>query len=330
MRKFAVLLATLAAATAAAQARAQQEEATFAVPALTITFTPLYVASEAGLWKKNGLDVKEVFIVGMGSTNAVLAGSADFAISSGPTLIRSNIRGQKLVAIAGFSEGMFFETVMRKEAAGNLTMAAPVEERAKLLKGKKIAVDGPNTVVHAVLRYFARKGGVDPERDIQVVPMQPEAVLAALKSGALDGSTFTYPWSVTAVRQGHVMISSPIGKDFPEMRPFLTSLTTTAGGFCDKKPSVCRKLVAGYKDALKFIDEKPNETLEILKKRLAGNDPQDLAAAFVEVRKWTPKSPALKEEGMVNAQELMLIGGMMKPEEKISSFAGFYDNRFAQ
>jgi len=323
----ALLAASLALGPSA---YAAQEEATFAVPALTITFTPLYVASEMGFWKKAGLDVKEVFIVGMGSTNAVLAGSADFAISSGPTLIRSNIRGQKLTAIAGFSDGMFFETVMRKEAAGGLTMADPVEKRAQALKGKKIAVDGQNTVVHAVLRYFAKKGGLDAERDIQVVAMQPETVLAALKSGQLDGSTFTYPWSVTAVRQGGVMLSSPIQKDFPEMRPFLTSLTTTQGGFCDKKPSLCQKLVQGYKDAFKYIEENPKGTLEILAKRLAGNDPQDLAEAFIEVRKGTPKTPAISEAGLKNSQELMIVGGMMKADEKVSNFAGFFDNRFAQ
>lgn len=325
-----LLAATLTAAiSVSGPSRAAQEEATFAVPALTITFTPLYVAAEAGLWKKAGLDVKEVFIVGMGSTNAVLAGSADFAISSGPTLIRSNIRGQKLTAIAGMSDGMFFETVVRKEVAKGLTLQAPVEERARSLKGLKIAVDGQNTVVHAVLRYFARKGGLDPERDISVVAMQPEAVLAAMKTGALDGSTFTYPWSVTAVKQGHVMLSSPIRGDFPEMQPFVTSLTTVQGGYCDKKPSICTKLLQGYKAAFQYIKDNPKGTLDILAKRLAGNDPDVLAEAFVEIRKTTPDTPAINEKALVNAQELMLVGGMMKPEEKVSSFAEFYDNRFA-
>jgi len=98
---------------------------------------------------------------------------------------------------------------------------------------------------------------------------------------------------------------------------------------CEKKPSVCAKLLAGYKAAFKFIADNPKETLEILNKRLAGNDPQDLAAAFVEVRKTTPATPAIDERALVNAQELMIVGGMMKPEEKVSSFAGFYDNRFA-
>jgi ABC-type nitrate/sulfonate/bicarbonate transport system substrate-binding protein len=187
LHKAALFAAALAASLAAGgPSYAEQEEATFAVPALTITFTPLYVASEAGFWKKAGLDVKEVFIVGMGSTNALLAGSVDFAISSGPTLIRSNIRGQKIVAIAGMSEGLMFETVVRKEVSKGLTLQAPIAERARALRGLKIAVDGQNTVVHGFLRYFARKGGVDPEKEISVVAMQPEAVLAAMKTGSLD------------------------------------------------------------------------------------------------------------------------------------------------
>jgi ABC-type nitrate/sulfonate/bicarbonate transport system substrate-binding protein len=114
------------------------------------------------------------------------------------------------------------------------------------------------------------------------------------------------------------------------MVPFVTSLTTVRPDFCDKKPSVCTKLLEGYKMAFAFMNEHPKETLDILAKRLAGNDPQDLAEAFENVRRTTPRTPAVAELALVHAQELMIVGGMIKPEEKVSSFNGFYDNRFAK
>ena len=82
------------------QASAQQrEETSIALPALTAFFTSTYVAADAGLWAKHGLDVKLNQITGIGAMNAVLSSSVDFSNSSGPSIIRSNIRGQKLVAI---------------------------------------------------------------------------------------------------------------------------------------------------------------------------------------------------------------------------------------
>ena len=49
-----------------------------ALPAQTLTFSSAFIAEDAGYYKKEGLNVTHRFITGVGSPNAVLAGSADF------------------------------------------------------------------------------------------------------------------------------------------------------------------------------------------------------------------------------------------------------------
>ena len=49
-----------------------------ALPAVGFPFTAGYVADGLGLWEKHGLRVKTIVIAGVGSTNAVISGSADF------------------------------------------------------------------------------------------------------------------------------------------------------------------------------------------------------------------------------------------------------------
>lgn len=326
MMAFAAMMA-VAAVAVGAPARAENEKTTIAMPAVTLTFTPTYVALDGGFWQKAGLDVTLHDIAGLGSTNAMLAGSVDFAVGSGPTLIRANIRGQKMVGIALMANGIAFELTMRKEAAGGLTMAAPLAERAKLLKGKKVAVDTPNSIVHAFLRYVARKGGVDPERDITVSSMQPENMLAALKSGAIDGGVHTFPWTKTSQRQGDVLFASGI-TDMPELLPFGSTTTATRPDFCDKKPTVCTKLVEGYVQAHAFILDHPKETLDILKKRMSTIHPDDLEGSFVLMQKTTPRSLRFTEEGLAHAQQLMVLGGMIKEEEKVANFSEMYTNKY--
>ncbi len=80
--------------------RAALDDIVIAMPNFTFTSTPNLIAEELGLWAKHGLNVKIVQIAGVGATNAVIAGSADFAQAGGSTLTRAATRGQRLLAIA--------------------------------------------------------------------------------------------------------------------------------------------------------------------------------------------------------------------------------------
>ena len=311
----------------------QKEETSLALPALTAFFASTYIAADAGLWDKHGLDVKLTQITGIGSMNAVLSSSVDFSNSSGPSIIRSNIRGQKLVAIGSTLDALPFELVMRKdvaEAAG-VTMQSPMEKRADALKGQKVSVDSPNTIVHGYLRYFARKGGVNPEREYTVASMQPEVALAGLKGKEIAGAILSTPYSASAVRQGMgVIVASSLKGDFKEMLPFTFNVIPTRPEFCNQKPSVCQKLMDGYLDALNFIQDKPAESLAILQKRMSGINAEDLKSAFDDVRKWTPRTNKVVIDGLKHAQELMLAGQMIKDDEKLTSFDAIYTNKFTK
>jgi hypothetical protein len=47
-------------------------------------------------------------------------------------------------------------------------------------------------------------------------------------------------------------------------------------------------------------------------------------------RKWTPKTMKMSDQGLKNAQELMIIGGMLKAEEKLASFGEIYTNKYVK
>src|SRR5262249_4066916 len=117
-------------------AQSQQEtEVTFAIPALTLTFTAHFIAEDAGYFKDEGLKVSTRSLVGVASPNAVLAGSADFTMGTGPVFLRAAAQGQRFLAIANLVDRPMVELVLRKdvaEAAG-ITDKTPLAERAKAL-----------------------------------------------------------------------------------------------------------------------------------------------------------------------------------------------------
>ena len=149
MKRIAVDLALATAFIATPAARAD-DEVTFAQPAITFDFSPIYIAEELGFWTKSGLKVKTPVIVGIGAMNAVLSKSVEFSISSTPTIIRANARGQKVRSIGQPFEGLSVEVVMRNETAQavGITETSPVEKRAQALKGKKVGMLALNTIVH--------------------------------------------------------------------------------------------------------------------------------------------------------------------------------------
>ena len=93
-----VAAAAIAVTLAPLVARAADKpiDVIFALPAPTLTFSAPFLAEDAGLYKKEGLNVSHRMLVGVEAVNAVIAGSADFTDSTGPVFLRANAKGQPL------------------------------------------------------------------------------------------------------------------------------------------------------------------------------------------------------------------------------------------
>ena len=318
---------------ALANPAAADDEAILALPALNLGFATSYVADGMGYWTKAGLKVKIVEISGVGAMNAVLSKSADFSNSSGATIIRANIRGQKNIAIANTFTGLIHEMVVSKSLAqsAGITIDSPIEKRAQALKGKKIAVNALNAIPHGMVRLFARKGSIDPERDITLAVMAPEASFAALKTGAIDGFVQSLPWSLIPVQQGYgvLMMSNLRAKpEFPELIPQIFNGIVARPEFCTEKPTVCARMADGYTQAMGYMHDHPKEAIALLQKRMSGEDPAILAEAYNLMLGWTPRTPKMSDEGWKKAQDLMAIAGMIKEDEKLTSFKEIYTNQY--
>jgi len=324
----ASIMGTLALSAPAPASAAQMENASIALPALTIIFLPVYVAEDEGIWKNLGLDVTLHQITGMGSTNAMLSGSVDFAVQSGQSLIRGDIRGRHMLGIALMADGIDFELIASKQAAKGIDMSAPVEKRVAALKGKQVSTDAPNTVIDGVLRYFVAKAGLNPQTDITTVYMQPSEAIAALQSGAVSASMLNFPWTETAQREAGGVLLASGATDLPELLPTVATTTTVRQGYCEKHASICEKLVHGYVLAHKFIHEHPDKALEIALKRMPKANISDMKKSMPLVLKTTPLVPAYHAAAFQHAQRIMIVGGMMRKDEARTSFGDMFTNKY--
>src|SRR5499426_2349408 len=145
-----VALATAAlAVTPAAAQTAKVEDGVMAVPVVGLAFSLGYLADDLNLWEKHGVRIKTVQISGIGAMNSVISGSTDFTQSSGSAVTRAAARGQRLVGIVGTINAPSVQVVLRKDFAPGFDPKAPLEKRVQALRGRTIAVDAINSVIHA-------------------------------------------------------------------------------------------------------------------------------------------------------------------------------------
>jgi ABC-type nitrate/sulfonate/bicarbonate transport system substrate-binding protein len=329
-----ILAGSLAVALAAAPARAQtMEQAVLAFPNTSMSFTMSYVALDLGLWQKQGLQVKEIFVAGPGALNAVIAGSADFSLSSALTITRAAVQGQRMLAIANTMGRPQTEIVIRKDVAdaAGFDPKAPIEQRGKILKGRTWAISGVNTPEQMLLRVVASRAGLNPDSDLKTSILQASSVIPALKSKAVDGFSNSMPWPLDVIHDGSaVLLASSLRGDFPEFTPMGQVLVVTRPEVCKQKPTVCRKMVAGELEASRIMHEQPELAIGVLRKRFPQVDAKVLDEAFELIRASTTNPPRLGPIEFENAERYNIAASLMKPEQKLASYADLFTDEFTK
>ncbi len=321
--------ATLLAASLAAAA---EDHALVALPADVMQFLGIYAASDQGFWAREGLNVKTVFIAGVGSFNAVVAGSAEFSVSSGVALTRAAAHGQRMLAIANMLDKPVWSIVIAKDIAQKAGIGpdAPLAERARLMAGRRMGIDAVSSVVHGYLRVIARAGGLQPD-SIVVAPLQPQETLAAFARGALDGFVGGPPWPQLAeTHYGAVPIASPLTGDPPWIAPNGSGVIVTRPQFCAEHRPVCVKMGRGLAAGAKFIHDEPTDALALLKKHFPNTPDPVLAAVFAAVQAGTPVPPVMAKEVLENSERLNIEAGFLAPSDRLKSYDGLATDEFVR
>jgi ABC-type nitrate/sulfonate/bicarbonate transport system substrate-binding protein len=333
VRRLAVTAAGLAAMSllSAPAEAGETEQTSLAVPAVNLGFLDRYVAEDEGFWAKQGLEVKVQHIQGIGSMNAVISGSVDFSMSSGPSITRAVARGRNLVALAtGISESDEY-IVLRKEIAeaAHFDPAAPLEVRGKVLEGKIIATGGAGAIPDIVLKVVQSLAGV-PRNNVTTTPMQPPEFMAAFSRKSIDGFVSGPPFTQQALIEGSGVLVTDGSKGEPKQySPVSSSLLLARGEFCGEHRSICVKMVHGVVEALQFIHDHPKETMAIIKKHFQLDD-KVVAASYEALVAMTPVPPITTPKSLENADLMNIKAGFITEADKLPDYAKLIDNSFVK
>src|SRR6266568_7029951 len=168
-----------------------------------------WIAKDAKIYEKNGLDVQLILVKGSGQTStAILGGSLFAAPVALPTVMLADLGGADLVNVAHTVPGVQSKLLVKAEI-----------KRPEDIKGKKIATSSLGSLGDFLFKYIIRKHGMDPNRDVIWLSIgTPQERLQALSSGVVDAADLSYPADAQGERLGFkVLIDARKEVVYPSM-----------------------------------------------------------------------------------------------------------------
>lgn len=251
LMRFLFILLTLQPGLAACQGiRAPAPPLTAVAVQLSWThssqFAGLYVADQQGYYAEEGLDV--TWLEGGPTVDrlaALLAGEAQFAIASGPEIIRARAAGAPIRAIA---------TIFRRSPFAFFSLADSGITRPEDFGGKVIQI---RPRARPILYTMMEKVGMHPDQWRE----DPDAAFSALFTGQVDVATgFVTTELLAAEKAGyqlHVIYPDDYGVHFST-----DSLVTTDAYLAANRETVVRFLRATLR-GWRFAIENPTEAAQL-------------------------------------------------------------------
>jgi NitT/TauT family transport system substrate-binding protein len=241
----ALVAAALACSTSAA---AEETKVAIGISGWT-GFAPLTLAKEAGIFKKNGLDVSIKKIPQKDRHLAIASGDVQCAATTVETYVVWNANGVPITQVVQLDKSY---------GADGLAVRNGVAKIADL-KGKTVGVDAPGTSPYFGLAWILKKNGLTM-KDVTVATMSPQAAAQAFVAGQNDGA-MTYEPYLSSVRDtpasGKIIATT---LDYPMV---MDTLGCTPK-FIKENPKAVKAIVDSYFEAVEMIKKEPAKSYEIM------------------------------------------------------------------
>src|SRR6201988_248038 len=245
---------------------------------LSPTAGPLWIAHEAGFFKRNNLAVELLYIPG-GSViiQSIMSGDVKVANMAPASAIGAWAKGADLRLIASGVDQLL-ETVV----------TGPGIKSPSDLKGKKLGVSRYGSLTDMALREALRHYKLTPDKDVIILQTGGEATrFAALTSGAIDGAMLSGDKKVQAERMGfHVTIDLSTLPIYYPVNGVITSKK-----FIAANREAAKNFLRSWVEGIKAFKTDKELSLKVLAKYLKINDRDILEKSYEIYRPVYKKLP---------------------------------------
>ena len=244
----------------------------------------LWVAKDAGIFKKHGLDVNVVYIEGTPKAlMSLFAGELQVVAGTGPAVVQAKMRGADVTMIMGFEVFLPYYLI-----------AIPDVKRVEDLKGKIGANHSAATSADFAMRLGLRNIGFDPERDVNLrVVGATNLRMLAMQQGQAQFTVITTTEREEAEKRGFKVLVDLASKRIP----YPHSGLITSQRMLREKHDAMLRFGRATVEAIHFFKTQKASTTAVLKK-YAKTDLSTLDSAYAYLKTALPDTPYPTIEGM--------------------------------
>jgi len=278
--------------------------------ALGGVMAPIWVADDAGLFKKHGVAVDVKYLAATSAVQAMVGGGEEVGLV-GNQGIDAKLEGADLTYIASCLPTFVFQLYSRPEI-----------KSVADLKGKVVAVTQPAASTDYATRIVLKKNGLEPDKDVKIMYAQDtNNVLNSLTVGNVAAGILSAPLSIKAKATGSKMLVN-----ITELKiPFLFVGVLSSPKLVREKTEALTRFLRAYIEAMAVIRRDKETTTKALARYQKTNDREILDSVYEEYRDVFPVTP------LMTAAEVQAVLDVAKsPKAKTMKAQEFYDNSIVQ
>jgi NitT/TauT family transport system substrate-binding protein len=292
-----LLLSTLLLAIAARSVNAEDRINFAYISPNAGSSSVLWIAKDAGIFKKHGLDVNVIYIEGTPKAlMSLFAGELQVVAGTGPAVASARVRGADASMIMGFEVYLPYYLI-----------ATPAIKSVEDLKGKVGANHSAATSADFAMRLGLRNIGVDPERDVSLrVVGATNLRMLMMQQGQAQFTVISTTEREEAEKLGFKILVDLASKKIP----YPHSGVITSQKILKEKHDAMLRFGRASVEAIHYFKNNKPQSLAILKK-YAKTDLSTLDSAYAYLKNAIPDMPYPTLEGM---KTILAEMGRTRPE----------------
>ena len=257
----------------------------------------LWIAKDAGIFKKHNLDVNVIYIEGTPKAlMSLFAGELQVVAGTGPAVASARVRGADASMIMGFEVYLPYYLI-----------ATPAIKSIEDLKGKVGANHSAATSADFAMRLGLRSIGLDPERDVSLrVVGATNLRMIMMQQGQAQFTVISNTEREEAEKLGFKVLADLASKRMP----YPHSGVITSQKILREKHDAILRFGRASLEAIHYFKNNKAQSIAILKK-YAKTDLSTLDSAYVYLKNAIPDMPYPTLEGMMTILAEM---GRTRPE----------------
>ena len=274
-----------------------KDKVIWGTPSFWMNVFPLYYGKEKDFFLEQGIDLEIEYLHG------------------GPELLRAVQEVKIQVGTIGlppfskaFAEGLpakiVGSAIMRQ--LNYYVVARPEIQTMTDLKGKKIGILSFGSCDEYFIRRMLKMEGVNPNTEIELVSLGDcYGDLNCFTAGQIDAGFIGEPMVTQGEHLGLFKVLARVGDYFPK---FQWGVIFARNDFIEKQPELLARILEGFRNACRYIQQNPEETIEIGSKLFDVSTEVFRVALYRDLANWEVDAK-VDVEGLNNCLKIQAEAG---------------------